>query len=104
MEVEGTIIEFVVKHTPSVPVPEVIYHWIDPTWNRFFTITKRIQDERLIEVWPRISEQQRLNVAAQLAKHTIILSKLRSDRCEKATDTDILSEHILLNPHKDWNT
>ena len=104
MEVEGTTIEFVAKHAPSVPVPEVIYHWIDPAWTRCFLITKRAQGERFNEVWPRISEDQRLDVAAQLAKHAVTLSKLRSDRCEKATGAGLLGEHGLLGPHEDWST
>lgn len=89
MEVEGTTIEFVVKNAPSVPVPEVIYYWIDPTWERVFTIVRRVQGVRFNEAWFSLSEEQRVDVAAQLAKHAVTLSKLTSSRCEKPSGAGV---------------
>ncbi|KAL9116515.1 MAG: hypothetical protein Q9187_006961 [Circinaria calcarea] len=96
MEAEGKTIEFVVKHVPSVPVPEVIYHWVDPAWDRSFILERRVPGERLNEVWSRISHEQRVGVAAQLAEHAVSLAKLKSRRCEKATGAGITYESTLL--------
>lgn len=97
METEGVTLEFVAKEFPSVPIPEVIHHWVDPSWNRCFIITRRVRGERLNDVWCRVSHEQRMDVAAQLAKHSVTMAEIGSVRCAKPTGVGICFEAELFS-------
>lgn len=92
VELEGKTIEFVKKHAPSVPVPEVFYNWADPAWDRTFIIERRAPGECMNDVWTQMSTEQKMDVAAQISKHAVTLAKLKSRRCEKATGAGLTFE------------
>ncbi|KAI9878385.1 MAG: hypothetical protein M1830_001055, partial [Pleopsidium flavum] len=95
MELEGDAIRAVRDQIPSVPVPEVIYTWLDKTWNRSFLLLKRVSGQRLEDVWPKLSTDQVLKVAADLAEYTVTLAQFDSQKLETLTGCGVNSEYYL---------
>lgn len=46
-QLESSTLEFVREEFPSVPLPEVIYSWVDRRFNRTFLIMKRVHARTL---------------------------------------------------------
>ncbi|CAH0017214.1 unnamed protein product [Clonostachys rhizophaga] len=74
MELESNNIQFVKDKAPEVPVPDVIYSWIDHDINRNFLITKRVSGQTLDQAWPRLSLSQRTQVAKDIANYIVKLA------------------------------
>ncbi|PGG95484.1 hypothetical protein AJ79_10036 [Helicocarpus griseus UAMH5409] len=65
MGLESETIAFVREHVPQVPLPEVIYSWIDE--DRTFLILKRVQGLTLRDAWLSFSFLQRDLVLRKVA-------------------------------------
>lgn len=63
LELEADTIRFVRQYAGEVPVPEVVYTWIDHELNRTFLITKRVSGETLDQAWPRLDKIKRERIA-----------------------------------------
>lgn len=63
MELEADIIAFVKAKVPSMPIPEVIFTWIEEDWQRTFLIERRVAGQMLVDAWPAMSLEQRLEIA-----------------------------------------
>ena len=84
LELEANTIQFVRQHAKEVPVPEVIYTWIDHKLNRTFLIMKRVSGQTLEQAWPRLSSSQRIQIADDIARYCVILAKNTSSLFESA--------------------
>ncbi|THX27621.1 hypothetical protein D6D12_05392 [Aureobasidium pullulans] len=71
MQLECQTIAFVREHFPTIPVPEILYSWIDKSINRSFDIMKRVHARTLDKAWADLTPQQRLNIAEQVAGRTL---------------------------------
>ncbi|CAI6095175.1 unnamed protein product [Clonostachys chloroleuca] len=78
MELESTNIRFVKDKVPSVPVPDVIYEWTDPDFNRSFLVTKEVSGRTLEEAWPHLGSLHRELLAEEVARHISELAKYTS--------------------------
>ena len=94
-QLESETVKFVKQKVPSVPVPEVIYEWIDRAWQRTFYLMKRVPGENLSDAWPRLSQAEVGNIARELVEHIHALSKLTSPWLETANGCGV-TEAILL--------
>jgi len=104
-ESESDTIRFVRNNAPSIPLPEVIYSWIDYDWNRSFLILKRVSGQTLQDAWPQLSSLQKLQVANQIATYCSILSKITSSFFESATHRSVLEPFLALATkadHPSW--
>ncbi len=63
----------------DIPVPEIIYDWVDKDASRSFLILKPVDGETLQRAWPSLSDHQRNGVAAQVAQYCEILAETTSD-------------------------
>jgi hypothetical protein len=73
-QLEAATIDFVRGNFPSVPLPEVLYSWIDQPINRTFLLMKRVHARTLNVAWPQLSADQRRNIANDMAEHCLILA------------------------------
>lgn len=84
-QLEATTIAFVNEHCPTVPVPKVIYSWIDEPINRTFLILGRVHGRTLNNAWPLLTATQRLNIANEIAQHCSILAQKTSTKYESVS-------------------
>ncbi|KAK0507414.1 hypothetical protein JMJ35_010452 [Cladonia borealis] len=105
LESEDDTIQFVANNAPGVPVPEVIYSWVDHNWNRSFLIQKRVGGQTLQDAWPRLSLPQKSQIATQIANHCSKLASITSLRFESATHRGVLEPYLTVDAepsHPSW--
>jgi len=95
MELQADTIRAVRDQIPSIPVPEVIYSWLDQAWNRTFLLLTRAFSQRLEDAWPILSTDQIVKVAADLAKHISIMFEFTSPQLKTITGCGVNSEYYL---------
>lgn len=74
IDLESQAIAFIREHFPAIPVPEVLYEWVDKSINRTFLIMKRIRARTLDVACPQLTHQQRLNIAEEMAEYTALIA------------------------------
>ncbi|TVY12798.1 hypothetical protein LARI1_G009076 [Lachnellula arida] len=94
LESEGDAIQFVGRKVPSVPLPQIIYSWIDYEWNRSFLILRRVDGQTLRDCWPRLSLSQKTQIASQIARYCCELAKITSLAFESATHCGVLEPFL----------
>ena len=77
---EAANIKFVQQNAPSVPVPKVLEHYVDPQAGRSYTLLLSVPGEDLNEVWKILSYEQQDSVLQQVAEHIDTLAQLKNDR------------------------
>lgn len=82
---EGDTIRWVNKNVPSIPTTNLIYEWVDAAWNRTIMLSHKAPGMMYDEAWPKLTEQQKLAVADQVAGHLKALSEHTSDHIETVT-------------------
>lgn len=92
---DAATIRFINKNIPPVPTEEIIYDWTDPEWGRSFMLSRRVPGTRYDEAWPRLTREQKLQIATQVAKHLKSLSKPTSDYVETVEGRGMEGEHSL---------
>lgn len=95
LQLESETIAFVREQAPTIPVPEVIYSWIDYSIDRWFLITRRIHARTLNSAWPQLNHQQRLNIAREVAAHTATLARLTCDRFQSISGYGIRTPWLM---------
>lgn len=94
LEPEDDTIRFVARNAPYIPIPEVIYSWVDYNWNRSFLILKRVGGQTLQNAWPQLSLPQKSQIASQVAKYCSELAEITSPRLQSATGRGVLEPFI----------
>ena len=94
---EAEKIRFVAEKAPEVPVPEVVYTWIDHDLDRSFLITKRVEGEILDKAWPKLSPPQRTQIADDVARFCVALAANTSTRYETVTGLPVSNERWLMD-------
>ncbi len=105
LEPEIDTIRFVARNAPGIPLPEVIYSWIDHEWNRSFLILRRVRGHTLLYAWPRLSQPQKSQIASQVAKYCSELAGITSLTFESATHRGVLDQFLTVDAedsHPSW--
>lgn len=97
-QLEAATIEFVVNNCPDVPVPEVLYSWVDQSLNRTYLILKRVHARTLDSAWPRLSSDQKLKIAARMAQHCSKLAENTSRLYQTASGSGVLEYCLMARP------
>ena len=97
-QLEAGTIAFVRDNCSSVPVPEVLYTWIDKPFNRSFLILRRVRGHTLNSAWPYLSASQRLKIAKKVAQHCSVLARKTSSRFESVSGHGILEYWLMGRP------
>lgn len=103
MELEAETVQFVKKNAPMIPVPDIIYTWVDQAWQRTFLIMRRVHGERLDKAFPKLSPDQINGVARELAGYAKALANATSPRAESSSGCGLSNEHYLLGA-PEWTT
>ncbi|KAK3906020.1 hypothetical protein C8A05DRAFT_30176 [Staphylotrichum tortipilum] len=74
VEMEAEKIPFAAEKAPEVPVPDVLYAWVDHDLNRSFLIMKRVEGEILEKALPKLSPLQRAQIANDVAQFCVNLA------------------------------
>jgi hypothetical protein len=82
IQMESETIAFIREHFPDILVTEVVYEWVDKAINRSFLIMKRIRARTLEVAWPRLTHQQRLNIAKEVADYTATVASKTCDHLQ----------------------
>lgn len=105
LEPESDTIRFVGRNAPCIPLPEVIYSWVDHEWNRSFLILKRVDGQTLRDAWPRLTSPQKSQIASQIAKFCSSLAAITSLTFESATGRGVLEPFLTVpaeSSHPSW--
>lgn len=89
LDMESETIAFVRKHFPTIPVPEVLYEWVDQSMNRSFLIMERVHARTLEVAWPSLTQQQRLNIANEVAEYTALVATKTSTRYQTVSGSGV---------------
>lgn len=104
-QVEADTIAFVRANFPQIPLPEVLYSWIDKAINRAYLILRRVHSRTLNSAWPELSVGQRLNIASEVAQYCSVLGQKTSLKYETISGHGVL-EHSLMGKlpasHPSW--
>ncbi|CBX90596.1 hypothetical protein LEMA_P056300.1 [Plenodomus lingam JN3] len=75
MELESDTIQYV-KRISSIPIPEIIFSWVDVEWDRTFLVLKALKGRTLDQVWESLSANRRMEIADKVAQfcRTLALS------------------------------
>ena len=104
-QLEATTIHFVRENYPDLPLPEVIYSWIDISLKRTFLILKRVHARTIETAWPHLSVNQRSNIADEIAQHCFNLTAKTSSRYETVSGSGVLEYFLMESPpasHPTW--
>ena len=107
VEMEAEKIRFVAEKAPDVPVPKVVYTWIDHALDRSFLIMKRVEGKILDKAWPKLSTLQRTQIADDVARVCVTLAANTSTRFETVTGLPVSNERWLMDEtpesHLTWH-
>ena len=105
LEPESDTIQFVARNAPCIPVPEVVYSWVDHDWTRSFLILRRVGGQTLRNAWPQLSLPQKSQTASQIAKCCSKLAGITSSTFEGATHRGVLEPFLTMAAepsHPSW--
>ncbi|KAL4801674.1 hypothetical protein BDV18DRAFT_71758 [Aspergillus unguis] len=105
MEMESDTLAFVKANYPHIPVPDVIYAWLDEKLSRTFLILKRAQGITLAQAWPSLTSEKRDHIASTVAQYCLDLAKITSNRLQSATGHGVLEPFLNVRAkesHPSW--
>jgi hypothetical protein len=97
-QLEASTIDFVRDNFPSIPLPEVLYSWIDRPINRTFLILKRVHARTLNAAWPSLSTDQRQSLAKKMAEHCVTLAGKTSTNYESTSGYGVFEQWLMGKP------
>lgn len=97
MERESNTVAFVATTFPHIPIPKVIYSWVDEQLSRTFLILRRVQGQTLASAWPSLSLDQRADVALSVAQYCRDLTEVTSEKLQSATGCGVLEPFLTVD-------
>ncbi|KAE8308607.1 hypothetical protein BDV41DRAFT_581276 [Aspergillus transmontanensis] len=105
MESESNTLAFVASRFLHIPLPEVIYSWVDEQLERTFLILRRVQGQTLAKTWPSLTSEQRAQVAATVAQYCHDLAEATSENWQSAKGRGVLEPFLTVDAeasHPSW--
>ncbi|KAL9612495.1 MAG: hypothetical protein Q9167_002926 [Letrouitia subvulpina] len=97
---EADIIMWVAKNCPNIPVPKVIYGWIDRDWQRSFCLMEVMPGVTLDQAWNDLSKEERTAIANEVVKYIIDAAQHTSPRISSVNGTGITYHGWILGSSK----
>lgn len=94
LEAESDTIKFVKTHCSGIPVPEVVFSWVDRDWFRSFTLIKRVSGKTLDQSWPSLSSTQRSEITQKIVEYCTKLARVTSSHYQTATGKGVSDRHL----------
>ena len=95
IQLESETIAFMREHFPTIPVPKVLYEWVDQSMNRSFLIMKRVHARTLDVAWPSLTQQQRLNIANEVADYTALVATKTSTHYQTISGCGVAKQWLM---------
>ncbi|KAI4208926.1 MAG: hypothetical protein LQ351_008086 [Letrouitia transgressa] len=86
---EAETIGWVAENCPNIPIPNVIYSWIDPTWQRSFCLMNVVPGVTLDDAWNELSKDDRTAIADEVVTYIIDAAQHTSPMISTAIGTGI---------------
>ncbi|KAI4216485.1 MAG: hypothetical protein LQ351_000974 [Letrouitia transgressa] len=86
---EADTIEWVAENCPNTPVPNVIYSWVDPAWQRSFCLMNVVPGVTLDDAWNKLSQEERTAIADEVTAYIIDAAQHISPKICTATGTGL---------------
>lgn len=105
MESESNTLAFVASRFPHIPLPKVIYSWVDEQQGRTFLILRRVKGQTLARAWQSLTSEQRSHIAATAAQYCCDLAQVTSENLQSATGCGILEPFLTVDAkpsHPSW--
>ncbi|GFF76812.1 hypothetical protein IFM62136_09413 [Aspergillus lentulus] len=105
MESESNTLSFVASRFPHIPIPEVIYSWVDEQLSRTFMILRRVQGQTLASAWPTLTLEKKADVAITVARYCRDLAEATSEKLQSATGCGVLEPFLTVDAeasHPSW--
>lgn len=85
-----------IKHVrqANIPVPEVVFSWVDRAWHRSFSILKSVPGSTLYQAWPELSLSQKQKVASEVASFCSKLGASRKPRMETLSGKGVREDYL----------
>ncbi|PLB49701.1 kinase-like protein [Aspergillus steynii IBT 23096] len=90
-----------VEENTSIPVPTVVQSWNEDATGRTFILLKRVPGEPLSAAWPKLSADQKDNIARQTAQYLQQLRSLQSNCLQALNGGPIYSNFLFPNRTSD---
>ncbi|KAL9607239.1 MAG: hypothetical protein Q9167_007829 [Letrouitia subvulpina] len=97
---EADTIKWVVKNCPTIPVPKVIYSWIDEAWQRSFCLMEVVPGVTLDEAWNDLSEETRTLIADEVTTYILDAARHTSPSIRTVAGTGITYHAFILGSHE----
>ncbi|KAL4781678.1 hypothetical protein BJX76DRAFT_359709 [Aspergillus varians] len=104
-EMESNTLAFVKANFPNIPVPDVIYAWLDEKLSRTFLILKRVKGNTLAQAWPSLTQEMRDSIASTVAQYCPELTAFISEKFQSATGHGVLEPFLNVRAkesHPSW--
>ncbi|QDS78229.1 hypothetical protein FKW77_001885 [Venturia effusa] len=98
MEYEADTISFVRSKASTIPLPEVIYTWVDEKLCRTFLLLRQIKGRTLAECWSSLSPYQHTNIAATIARFCKLLAQNSSPSLQSISGLGVLDSFLTKRP------
>lgn len=92
MALESKSIQFVQQTLPQVPVPEVIYSWVDD--DRSFLLLKRAEGTTLRDAWPKMSVPQQESILDEVTRLCNLFASVTSERLQNVQGGPVLEPYL----------
>lgn len=89
---ESETIEYVRRNAPLVPIPEVIYSWIDR--ERSFLILRRVQGTTLRDSWETLSPAQQDSILDDVVRLCDVLASITSTQLQNVQGGPVLEPYL----------
>lgn len=90
---EQDTIRYVEQRT-AIPVPMVIYGWVDTKLNRTYLLLEEMNGRTLQHAWPSLSHDQHQTIANTIAGFCCILACFTSNRFESVAGTGVVEAFL----------
>ena len=92
---EGLSMRLVKERAPDVLLPEAIHFWYDEKWDRYFLIQRRIHGPTLDDVWWKLSDRDKWQVAREIGKLIHRLSAITAPRFQKVSGEPVGESRLI---------
>jgi hypothetical protein len=105
MGMESSTLAFLAVNFPHIPVPDVVFSWLDTKLNRTFLLLKRIEGLTLQSAWPSLSSEHKQQIASTIAQYCNDLATSRSSSFQSVTGLGVLEPFLNVHAetsHPSW--
>jgi serine/threonine protein kinase len=85
----------------KIPMPDVLFSWVDVALSRSFLVLKTVEGKTLYEAWSGMSPGQRQKLADTVASHCADLAQFQSERFETCSRKGVREDYLTKGPALD---